>query len=397
MIRRPPRSTLFPYTTLFRSVGLRDVLESEVFVKAKPSSLTFAIGKNIVGDPVVADITKMPHLLIAGSTGTGKSVGLNSLLVSLMYKYSPADLRFIIVDPKQVEFTIFEGIPHMYFDEILCDAPKTVAMLNWAVKEMEDRYTKLKNAVVRNIDEYNDQIDPRRERRMPRIVIIIDEFADLMSVEKKNIEDKIARIAQKARAAGMYLILATQRPDVKIIEGSIKTNFTSRMAFKMSNAIDSTTILGEAGAEKLLGAGDLLYKTSTMTNVERAQGAFIGTDEIKNVVKYIKEHNKSYFNDAALKAISKESAPQVESYNGKESAGGGDAVPEDYIHALKVAVQLGTVSISLLQRKLSFGYPKAAKIVDWMTDEGYIVASQMGKQKQVTLSMDEFIEKFGDV
>ena len=377
-------------------VGLRDVLESEVFIKAKPSSLTFAIGKNIVGDPVVADITKMPHLLIAGSTGTGKSVGLNSLLVSLMYKYSPADLRFIIVDPKQVEFTIFEGIPHMLFNEILCDAPKTVAMLNWAVKEMEDRYTKLKGALVRNIDEYNDQIDPRRERRMPRLVIIVDEFADLMSVEKKNIEDKIARIAQKARAAGIYLILATQRPDVKIIEGSIKTNFTSRMAFKMSNAIDSTTILGEAGAEKLLGAGDLLYKTSTMTNVERAQGAFIGTDEIKNVVKYIKDHNKCYFNDAALKVISKDSAPQVESINGKES-GSSDAVPEDYIHALKVAVSLGTVSISLLQRKLSFGYPKAAKIVDWMTDEGYVVASQMGKQKQVTLSMDEFIEKFGDV
>lgn len=377
-------------------VGLRDVLESEVFVKAKPSSLTFAIGKNIVGDPVVADITKMPHLLIAGSTGTGKSVGLNSLLVSLMYKYSPADLRFIIVDPKQVEFTIFEGIPHMLFNEILCDAPKTVAMLNWAVKEMEDRYTKLKGALVRNIDEYNDQIDPRRERRMPRLVIIVDEFADLMSVEKKNIEDKIARIAQKARAAGIYLILATQRPDVKIIEGSIKTNFTSRMAFKMSNAIDSTTILGEAGAEKLLGAGDLLYKTSTMTNVERAQGAFIGTDEIKNVVKYIKDHNKCYFNDTALKVISKDSAPQVESINGKES-GSSDAVPEDYIHALKVAVSLGTVSISLLQRKLSFGYPKAAKIVDWMTDEGYVVASQMGKQKQVTLSMDEFIEKFGDV
>ena len=379
------------------TVGLRDVLESEVFVKAKSSSLTFAIGKNIVGDPVVADITKMPHLLIAGSTGTGKSVGLNALLVSLMYKYSPQELRFIIVDPKQVEFTIFEGIPHMYFDEILCDAPKTVAMLNWAVKEMEDRYTKLKNAVVRNIDEYNDQIDPRRERKMPRIVIIVDEFADLMSVEKKNIEDKIARIAQKARAAGMYLILATQRPDVKIIEGSIKTNFTSRMAFKMSNAIDSTTILGEAGAEKLLGAGDLLYKTSTMTNVERAQGAFISTEEIKNVVKYIKDHNKSYFNDAALRTITKDSAPQVESYNGKEGDLSSDAVPDDYIHALKVAVQMGTISISLLQRKLSFGYPKAAKIVDWMSDEGYIVTSQMGKQKQVTLTMDEFIEKFGDV
>ena len=381
------------------TVGLRDVLESDVFVKAKSSSLTFAIGKDIVGNPVVADITKMPHLLIAGSTGTGKSVGLNSLLVSLMYKYSPQELRFIIVDPKQVEFTIFDGIPHMFFDEILCDAPKTVAMLNWAVKEMEDRYTKLKNAVVRNIDEYNDQIDPRKERKMPRIVIIIDEFADLMSVEKKNIEDKIARIAQKARAAGMYLILATQRPDVKIIEGSIKTNFTSRMAFKMSNAIDSTTILGEAGAEKLLGAGDLLYKTSTMTNVERAQGAFISTEEIKNVVKYIKDHNRSYFNDAALRSITKESSPQVESINGKESSGSGLAggVPDDYIHALKVAVQVGTISISLLQRKLSFGYPKAAKIVDWMTEEGYVVTSQAGKQKQVTMTMDEFIEKFGDV
>lgn len=378
------------------TVGLRDVLESDVFVKAKSSSLTFAIGKNIVGEPVVADITKMPHLLIAGSTGTGKSVGLNSLLVSLMYKYSPQELRFIIVDPKQVEFTIFEGVPHMYFDEILCDAPKTVAMLTWAVKEMEDRYTKLKNAVVRNIDEYNDQIDPRRERKMPRLVIIIDEFADLMSVEKKNIEDKIARIAQKARAAGMYLILATQRPDVKIIEGSIKTNFTSRMAFKMSNAIDSTTILGEAGAEKLLGAGDLLYKTSTMPNLERAQGAFISTDEIKNVVKYIKEHNKCYFNDSALKSITKESAPQVESFNGKEVSSS-DAVPDDYIHALKIAVQMGTISISLLQRKLSFGYPKAAKIVDWMSDEGYVVTSQIGKQKQVILTMDEFIEKFGDV
>lgn len=382
------------------TVGLRDVLESEVFVKAKSSSLTFAIGKDIVGNPVVADITKMPHLLIAGSTGTGKSVGLNSLLVSLMYKYSPQELRFIIVDPKQVEFTIFAGIPHMYFDEILCDAPKTVAMLNWAVKEMEDRYTKLKNAVVRNIDEYNDQIDPRRERKMPRIVIIIDEFADLMSVEKKNIEEKIARIAQKARAAGMYLILATQRPDVKIIEGSIKTNFTSRMAFKMSNAVDSTTILGEAGAEKLLGAGDLLYKTSTMTNVERAQGAFISTEEIKNVVKYIKDHNRSYFNDAALRSITKESSPQVESVNGKGGAAGGGLegmVSEDYIRALKVAVQVGTISISLLQRKLSFGYPKAAKIVDWMTEEGYVVTSQAGKQKQVTMTMDEFIEKFGDV
>jgi S-DNA-T family DNA segregation ATPase FtsK/SpoIIIE len=220
-----------------------------------------------------------------------------------------------------------------------------------------------------------------------------------MSVEKKNIEDKIARIAQKARAAGIYLILATQRPSVNIMEGSIKTNFTSRIAFKMSNSVDSITILGEAGAEKLLGAGDLLYRTSTMTNCERAQGAYIDLKEIKRIVDYIKANNQCYFNDAALKSITNECNPQIENITGREVGGSSSTcgIAPEYIEALRFAVEVRNISISLLQRKLSFGFPKAAKIFDWMIAEGYVVESQTGKQKQVTLTKEEFEEKFGSL
>lgn len=378
-------------------VGLKDVIESDAFRNTKKTSLTFAIGKDIVGNPVVADITKTLHLLIAGASGTGKSVGLNTLLISWFYKYSPADLRLIIVDPKLVEFKVFEGIPHLLFGDIITDAKTAVAMLNWAVKEMEARYAKMANLVVHNIEEYNDLIDPRKDRKLPKIVIIIDEFADLMSTDKKSIEEKIGRLAQKARAAGMYLILATQRPSVNIIEGSIKTNFISRMAFKMSNGTDSTTILGEGGAEKLLGNGDLLYKMGYMTNCERAQGAYIDMSEIKAVVNYIKENNKCYFNEAAMKEISGEANPQIEDVNGKESGGDAKDVPDYYIKALKIAVELRYVSISLIQRKLdSCGFPKAAKIFDWMVKQGYVLNSQTDKQKQVTLTKEEFDELYGD-
>ena len=373
-------------------VGLKEVIESDVFRKTKKTALTFAIGKDIVGNPVVADLTKTLHMLIAGASGTGKSVGLNSLLISWFYKYSPADLRLIIVDPKLVEFKVFEGIPHLLFGDIITDAKTAVAMLNWAVKEMEARYAKMAELVVHNIDEYNDLIDPRKTRKLPKIVIIIDEFADLMSTDKKTIEEKIGRLAQKARAAGMYLILATQRPSVNIIEGSIKTNFISRMAFKMSNATDSATIIGEGGAEKLLGNGDLLYRMSYMANMERAQGAYIDMEEIKAVVNYIRDNNECYFNEAAMKEIDNEANPQIESVTG-----GDEKVPDYYIEALKIAVETGTISISLIQRRLkSCGFPKAAKIYDWMVAKGYVLNSQGGKQKQVTLSPEEFNELYGD-
>ncbi len=373
-------------------VGLKEVLESDVFRNTKKTALTFAIGKDIVGKPVVADLTKTLHMLIAGASGTGKSVGLNSLLISWFYKYSPADLRLIIVDPKIVEFKVFEGIPHLLFGDIITDAKTAVAMLSWAVKEMEARYAKMADLVVHNIDEYNDLIDPRRERKLPKIVIIIDEFADLMSTDKKVIEEKIGRLAQKARAAGMYLILATQRPSVNIIEGSIKTNFISRMAFKMSNSTDSSTIIGEGGAEKLLGNGDLLYRMSYMQNIERAQGAYIDMDEIKAVVNYIRDNNECYFNEAAMKEIDKEANPQIENVTG-----GDEKVPDYYVEALKIAVESGSISISMIQRRLkSCGFPKAAKIYDWMVSKGYVLESQVGKQKQVTLSEDEFKELYGD-
>ncbi len=373
-------------------VGLKDVIESDTFKNTKKTALTFAIGKDIVGNPVVADLTKTLHMLIAGASGTGKSVGLNSLLISWFYKYSPADLRLIIVDPKLVEFKVFEGIPHLLFGDIITDAKTAVAMLGWAVKEMEARYAKMAELVVHNIDEYNDLIDPRKERKLPKIVIIIDEFADLMSTDKKVIEEKIGRLAQKARAAGMYLILATQRPSVNIIEGSIKTNFISRMAFKMSNATDSATIIGEGGAEKLLGNGDLLYRMSYMANMERAQGAYIDMDEIKAVVNYIRDNNECYFNEAAMKEIDKDANPQIENVTGGE-----EKVPDYYVEALKIAVETGSISISMIQRRLkSCGFPKAAKIYDWMVSKGYVLDSQGGKQKQVTLSMEDFKELYGD-
>lgn len=373
-------------------VGLKDIIESDAFRNTKKTALTFAIGKDIVGNSIVADLTKTLHMLIAGASGTGKSVGLNSLLISWFYKYSPADLRLIIVDPKLVEFKVFEGIPHLLFGDIITDAKTAVSMLSWAVKEMEARYTKMADLVVHNIDEYNDLIDPRKERKLPKIVIIIDEFADLMSTDKKVIEEKIGRLAQKARAAGMYLILATQRPSVNIIEGSIKTNFISRMAFKMSNATDSSTIIGEGGAEKLLGNGDLLYRMSYMANMERAQGAYIDMDEIKAVVNYIRDNNECYFNEAAMKEINKEANPQIENITGGE-----EKVPDYYVEALKIAVDMGSISISMIQRRLkSCGFQKAAKIYDWMVSKGYVLESQGGKQKQVTLSEDEFKELYGD-
>lgn len=374
-------------------VGLRSVVESEEFKTAKQTSLTFAIGKDTVGKIVVTDICKMPHLLIAGSTGTGKSVGLNSLLVSLMMKYSPADLRLMIVDPKMVEFAVFEKSPHMLFGEVLNSSEKAVSMLDWLCNEMDARYLLFKQRLVQGIDDYNATINPEKQRKMYRIVVIIDEFADLMSKNKKQIEEKIARIAQKARAAGIYLILATQRPSVNIMEGSIKTNFTSRIAFKMSNAVDSTTILGEAGAEKLLGAGDLFYRTSTMSVMERAQGAYVSMEEIKAVMAYIMQHNKSYYNETAHKIINHEDEPQIESING--STPSGTRVTPEYIDALRFAVERQVISISQIQREFGFGFPRAAKIFDWMAKEGYVLNTQTGKQKQVLLTMEEFEAKFG--
>ncbi len=377
-----------------QTVGIREIVSSNEFVNAKKTSLTFALGKNLVGQCVCLDIAKMPHLLIGGATGTGKSVCLNTLITSLLMKYGPDELRIMIVDPKVVEFAAFEGIPHLMFNEMITSSDKAIAMLTWAVNEMENRYKMLYQAKVQNIDDYNEKMQRLNQRRMHRILIIVDEFADLMSSNKSSIEEKISRLAQKARAAGIHLILATQRPSVDIMVGSIKTNFTSRISFKMSNFTDSMTILTEGGAENLLGDGDCLYKTSKMFAVERVQGAFISKGEMDAVIEYVKENNECYYNTKALNEINKEASPQQKQETSDvqdSSRGGGDPGEDELVYeALRYVIESNSVSISKLQRKYRIGFNRAASIVDWMVENNYISQPLENKSRKVLISIDEY-------
>ncbi|MBQ1269430.1 MAG: hypothetical protein IIY09_03005, partial [Clostridia bacterium] len=285
-------------------VGLKSIMSEAKFRYSKPSSLTFALGQNISGDGEVCDICEMPHLLVAGSTGTGKSVCLSTLIVSLICKYSPEDLRIVLVDPKQVEFSMFSGLPHLLIAEPIVDVSKAITMFNWAVSEMERRFALFKDAQVKNLEEYNGQ-RATDQRKLPKIVIIVDELNDLMMKNKKSMEDVIVKIAQKSRAAGIHLILATQRPSVDVITGVIKANLPSRIAFRVTTPADSVTILAEGGAEKLIGKGDLLYKASNMPKPQRLQGPFISNEEIKAIVGYIKKHNTAYFDRAVAELLNK--------------------------------------------------------------------------------------------
>lgn len=377
-----------------QTVGIREIVTSEGFINAKKTTLTFALGKNLVGDCISLDIAKMPHLLVAGATGTGKSVCLNTMLTSLLMKYGPDELRIMIVDPKIVEFAAFEGIPHLMFNEMITSADKATAMLSWAVKEMESRYQQLYQAKVQNINDYNEKMEKLGQKKMNRILILIDEFADLMSSNKATIEEKIGRLAQKARAAGIHLVLATQRPSVDIMTGSIKTNFTSRISFKMSSATDSMTILTEGGAESLLGNGDCLYRTSQMFATERVQDAFISKGEMDAVIDYIKAHNKCYYNTDALKAINAEANPPApaESEQGSSSNGNLNDDGSDNLmyEALRYVIENNGVSISRLQRKYRIGFNRAASIVDWMTEKGYISQPLENKTRKILISMEEY-------
>jgi len=370
---------------------LRTLLESRDFQEAK-GALVFAVGKELSGKVVWKDLAKMPHLLIAGQTGSGKSVCVNCLIVSMLYKYGPEYVRFLMVDPKLVELSRYNGIPHMLTTETITKVNDALAGMDYLINEMESRYLLFKSSGVGDIGEYNKRVNSKEKPKLPYLVFIVDELADLMSVSKQAFEGKLGRLAAKARAAGIHIVLATQRPDTKVITGTIKSNLTARIALTVPTFTDSGTILGCGGAEKLLGNGDLLYRMSYMANMERAQGAYIDMDEIKAVVNYIRDNNECYFNEAAMKEIDNEANPQIESVTG-----GDEKVPDYYIEALKIAVETGTISISLIQRRLkSCGFPKAAKIYDWMVAKGYVLNSQGGKQKQVTLSPEEFNELYGD-
>ena len=377
------------------TVGLKEVIRTESFTDAKPGSLMFGLGKDIEGRAICGDIVKMKHLLVAGSTGSGKSVCLNALIVSLLYKYSPEDLRIILVDPKQVEFNIYEKLPHLMINEIIFEPAKVITVLNWAITEMERRYGLFKaktksGTLVREIDEYNAHLE-ENEEKLPKIVMIIDELADLMQAAKKDIEDRIQRLTQKSRAAGIHLVLATQRPSTDVITGIIKSNLPTRIAFKVVQEVDSRTILDSSGAEKLLGYGDMLYKMDTMTFPYRVQGAYLSSQEVQDVVEYIKEHNEAYFDESVSDFINNN--------GGGGGEGGGDSddsVEAVYIDALRYVVSIGQASISMIQRKCSVGYPKAGKIIEWMENMGYISAFEGAKARKVLMTQEEFESKYGD-
>ncbi len=380
------------------TVGLKQVLEGLAGKKFKSDSLMFAIGQDLVGNSVCDNLAKGPHYLVAGATGSGKSVCLNVMIVSLIMRYSPEELRLILVDPKRVEFRAYEHIPHLLIDEIITEPKKALAVLTWAYDEMERRYKVFEDCggMVVDINAYNENVAGDTVPKMPKIVIIIDELADLMETCKKDLESRIRALAQKARSAGIHLVLATQRPSVDIITGTIKANLPSRIAFKVMNFNDSQTILGEQGAEKLLGNGDMLYKNSSMPEVERYQGAYISTREVNNVVSYIKEHNKAYFDDELAEYLENAVRPKQEEMSAAEDDRGENTENNEFfLRALALAVNSGTISISQLQRRFQIGYARAGGLVDKMERMGFISGNEGSKARKVLLTREGFEQRFG--
>lgn len=384
-------------------VGLKTMLASPQFINCKPNSLTFGLGKSVDGEVVCPNITKMPHLLVAGTTGSGKSICLNTLLVSLLYKYGPEELRLILVDPKQAEFIPFARLPHLMINEILYDVDKVIKALNWAIKEMERRYTLFKEMTengnaTKNLDEYNAHL-PEGEEKLPKILIVLDEFSDLMMQAKKEIEFKIIRLAQKARACGIHLILATQRPSVDCITGLIKSNLPSRIGFKVNSFEDSRIIFDIGGAEKLLGMGDMFFRSVEKPNLERIQGCFIDSHEVQKVTDFIRANNETYFDEEASDFINKVEEPEMpQSLSGDGGEDSGDGKMDDtYLKALKYCVASNQASVSMIQRRFPVGYIKACKIIDWMEKMNYITQSEGSKPRKVLMTMDEFTNTYGEV
>ena len=371
------------------SVPLRDVLECDEFLKSS-SKLVVSLGKDIAGQIITADLGKMPHLLVAGSTGSGKSVCINTLLTSILFKATPQEVRMILIDPKVVELTSYNGLPHL-LTPVVTDAQKAAAALRWAVQEMERRYEMFAAAGVRDIGRYNDLIDsfPVGEgssgEKIPYILIIIDELADLMMVSPVDVEDAIIRLAQKARAAGIHMVLATQRPSVDVITGLIKANVPSRIAFAVSSQIDSRTILDMAGAEKLLGKGDMLFYPIGMSKPLRVQGAFIADSEVEQLTEYIKKQI--------------EPPEYMEGITACESPTKGDNSPslfedELFEEAVRIIMELNQASASMLQRKFRIGYTRASRLIDTM-EEMKIIGPNLGsKPRDITMTYDQVCERY---
>ncbi len=374
------------------TISLKDVLMSKEFQQAS-SPLTFALGKDITGNTICADMRKLTHLLVAGSTGSGKSVCLNSIILSIIYKASPEDVKIILIDPKRVEFASYEALPHLIMPQIVCDTQKAINTLAWAVNEMERRFDVLGKARVREISEFNQTPDvlSGKIQKMPYLVIIVDELADLMMTGKKEVEEKVCRLAQKARAAGIHLILATQRPSVDVITGLIKSNFPSRISFAVTSAVDSMTILDRVGAEKLLGKGDMFYFPNGAKDPIRVQGCFVTTNEINKIVDFCRDNNKPIFDP--------EIEQQINNPNRGNNNGPGYNTEMDELlpQALKVSIECGQASATMIRRKFAIGYPRAARIIDQMEAAGYISSADGPKGRTVYTTEEEFKELFGDV
>lgn len=367
------------------SVGLRDLIDSREF-KLSKTNLPLVLGKNVSGEIIVSSIDKMPHLLIAGATGSGKSVCINSIITSILYKSSPEDVKLMLIDPKVVELSVYNGIPHLLIP-VVTDAKKASFALNWAVEEMEKRYKAFAKSGTRDLKSYNNKMikQGQPEEKFPQIVIIVDELADLMMVAASEVEDYIARLAQMARAAGIYLIIATQRPSVDVITGTIKANIPSRIAFSVSSSVDSRTILDVGGAEKLLGKGDMLFAPSYLPKPLRIQGAFISDDEVERIVDFVTANNK-------IEVAGNEVMEKIELKN-QESLIDRDPLFND---AVKFVVQDEQASISFLQRKLKVGYSRAARIVDQMEEVGIIGPHEGSKPRKLLMEVEDIKKMIGD-
>ena len=372
-------------------VHLRDILETNKFIEAK-SKLTIALGKNVAGEEVVADIAKMPHVLIAGSTGSGKSVCINTLITSIIYKAKPSEVKLVMVDPKIVELSVYNGIPHLLIP-VVTDPKKAAGALAWAVQEMENRYALFADKGVRDLKGYNEKLrEEGLTEKLPQIVIVIDELADLMMVASKDVEDSICRLAQKARAAGMHLVIATQRPSVDVITGIIKANIPSRIAFAVSSQIDSRTILDMAGAEKLLGKGDMLFYPIGASKPQRIQGAFVSDDEVEKIVDYIKFNGgEANYNESIIEQI--ENANKTDQERDAESQESADDTDEYLEEAIDTVIMAGTASTSYIQRKFKVGYARAGRIIDQMEQRGIISGYEGSKPRRVLISKEQWEEQ----
>ena len=380
-------------------VPIREVLESEKFQNFQ-SKTAFALGKDIAGTCMIADIAKFPHVLIAGQTGSGKSVCINSLILSILYKAKPDEVKLIMVDPKMVELGIYNGIPHLLIP-VVTDPKHAAGALNWAVVEMQNRYSLLKDNNVRNLKGYNALMEERGEpeSKLPEIVIIIDEFADLMIAAKSEVEDAINRLAALARAAGMYLVIATQRPTVNVITGVIKANIPSRIAFNVTSQIDSRTILDAPGADKLLGRGDMLYKPSGAGKSQRIQGNFVSDAEIERVISFIKSQYEADYDAEIMETIQREQE-RIESGAEEASAAseddvyrsGNDTKDELFIQAVEMVLDNGQASVAMFQRRFKIGYQRAARLIDQMEERRIIGPYEGTKPRQVLISRQEFLE-----